>query len=129
MASTVQAGGGSGVDLSELTSGERLLIGLLDVLTMSNVASGIVHFTGINNEIPIDYTRIKSITVSSKYLSNAQSTWGSFGTSPTILNRPTSNYESTHLSFWSSGSYGADFIITAFTTTDGKVHTASNLNY
>ncbi len=129
MATTVQTGGGSGVDLSELTSGERLLIGLLDVLTISNVTSGNVTFEENYDGSSIDYTHIKSITVLSKYLSDSQSSWGSFGLTPTILNRPTSVYGSTHLSFWSSGDHGAQFIITAFTTTDGKVHTASNLNY
>lgn len=128
MASTVQTGGGSGVDLSELTSGERLFIGLLNVLTVSNVSSGVVSF-GENNS-PIDFTNIKSITVSSMR-SGVDSYWGGVGqNSPTILNRPTSGRASYMLGFFNtSNSTGVDFTIKAFTTTDGKVHTASNLNY
>lgn len=140
MASTVQTGGGSGVDLSGLTSGERLLIGLLSqkIPFTKNLSIGAQGW----NSGTIDFTEVKNITFAETEANTP---------CQILVQSPTASVSSVNIQPLSTAtldvsSYGentrmdiaipqtssystATVQVTAFTTTDGKVHTASNLNY
>lgn len=140
MASTVQTGGGSGVDLSELTSGERLLIGLLSQKMV--VTKALVGIGQIWNGGTIDFTEVKNITFEE---TEANTPCQILVQSPTasvsvvdIKPKSTgtldvSSYgENTRMDISppQTSSYSITTVqVTAFTTMNGKVHTASNLNY
>jgi hypothetical protein len=120
MASTVQMGGGSGVDLSELTSGEKTLIALLAPIWIGYNSS--VRFDGL------DFSRISSVTVQGKvslYFIDANNTTLLY---KEIMTKETLQVPSgtTKISLISNA---VEVSVVSFTTTDGKVHTASNLNY
>lgn len=119
MASTVQTGGGSGVDLSELTSGERLLIGLL-FTPMSTTQS--IYFDSL------DFSKISSVTCHGNvyfYFYDKNNT--------VILYKLIHTEETLQVPSGTTkmGLVGNDMTVSivSFTTTDGKVHAADNLNY
>lgn len=120
MASTVQTGGGSGVDLSELTSGEKTLIALLTPIMF-----------GINSRVDfgsLDFSRISSVTVRGNMrfyfidINNVVLLYKLIKVEET-LQVPSGT---TKMGLDANGN---EVSIVSFTTTDGKVHTASNLNY
>lgn len=141
MASTVQTGGGGGVDLSELTSGELLLIGLLSQKMYVTKALSIGMGQSYNSGT-IDLTEVKNITFAE---TEANTPCQILVQSPTASVRvvdiqplstgilDVSSYgENTRMDIAppQTSSYSTTTVqVTAFTTTDGKVHTASNLNY
>jgi len=146
MAATVQTGGGSGVDLSGLTSGERLLIGLLSQ-KMRVTEPLIIGMGQSYNDGTIDLTEVKNITfeeteantpceilvrspalvksVVIQPMSTGTLDVSSYGENTRMeISTPKTGYDPR------IGSFDYTSVkVTSFTTTDGKVHTASNLNY
>lgn len=124
MATTVQTGGG-GVDLSELTSGELLLIFLLNNKWEWGVnrketygISGTGRSYQYNTGFYVDLRKISAMTfqvrdarggVIQNYSWNSVSNDGYYRFDLQIA--------------------GDGVCCTSFTTTDGKVHTKDNLNY
>ena len=146
MATTVQTGGGSGVDLSELTSGELLFCSLLKIGYIRAFhyggQSGRGFFDlGFDNEDKksIDMSKISQISfVSSEDTSNAEVVWvGSTSVERKVLanahfsiSAPSGDNSHSTFSFYTLNDGGSCIVkVTSFTTTDGKVHTADNLNY
>lgn len=126
MAALVEKGSDSGVNLSELTSGELLLINLLRTgYSWDDSEIGSFFIQGLNYRTDNNYTgmRVDLSNVSEMSFEVHNSS----GTLVRTYNfTDVSNDTMQHISF-SNGSYNA--ICTQFTTKDGKVHTADNLNY
>lgn len=139
MATLVEKGSDSGVNLSELTSGERALIGMLGQVVKYD---GAQSTSGGNNYGfsfgGVDTSKISSINVTiSKNGGDNGAYVYIFGAS--FLNKEVGTYQRNisnndnigYVSAYPKDSYGChvEFTINSFTTKDGKVHTADNLNY
>lgn len=139
MATLVEKGSDSGVNLSELTEMERFLIGMLGhkirLYTVDN------DYTNHRTEIPCEFNSIvTSISFSIRFPS-----WDVNDVDPSPNNitmfGPYKSYSlkdgTTHIetikptrkNIEVGWSHGCEFTITSFTTKDGKVHTSDNLNY
>lgn len=156
MASTVQTSGGSGVDLSELTNGELWLVenfmlaqnALIRIdhnnsysvnycsIGTSNTTS-IIHYYRTILDIVRNFEKINTITIKAESEESNQNVHCQYhdGSHWVNVNSPSGgNVTITH-HFNSKNSVsissGGTFVVkvTSFTTTDGKVHTADNLNY
>lgn len=132
MASTVQTSGGSGVDLSELTSGERFLIGIVGQTVNTGFLSGYSNVL-ILPLTDLDMSNISSITMTYDAFDTSTSVQA-FGaylgpTERTKTFTPVNGKIEVKAGNFSNYNSGCNVTITSFTTTDGKVHTASNLNY
>lgn len=151
MSCSVKTTWGGGVDLSRLTSGELVLIGLLytSICTISAlVRFGYDHTAG--STIPdsaryLDLSAISSIEV--RKLNNLVTTISvSYFDNGEVVSLPSTAVSTTSLSYDvssvpkgvfaelringnSSGSLVPEVEWLSFTTRDGKVHTKSNLNY
>lgn len=150
MASIVQSlgGGSGGTDLSELTSGEKAFIGLLfmpisvDLVhkpiaviggTMSRGGGGYYGYDLVYN-MSLDLSKITSVTIVPSGATEGLVVYWADANGNPIVN--INNYGSVQVPYGAKGLiisnnhvFNMYFQITSFTTTDGKVHTASNLNY
>jgi hypothetical protein len=147
MASTVQqTGGGSGVDLSELTSGELLFCSLLrtgyiEVITYS-ADGGHVDFGGDDGGVSrksIDMSKISQISFETgTYTSTGFVVWKNESketstdfsrNTPFSISAPSGDNSHSMFTISTTNSSYVIIKVTSFTTKDGKVHTSSNLNY
>lgn len=136
-----------GVDLTKLTNGEQLCIGLLFNAIRVNPTSGSCQFWNTVDSASIDFSKIKNVVISYKLWCNSGSymyTRFAFGSveqyvyaqysgqwatgSITLQNI---NQGSAAMFYVQNGNNTTQtlFKFASFTTTDGKVHTAANLNY
>lgn len=149
MASTVQTGGGSGVDLSELTSGELLFCSLLKTeyirlvgsSSTADVSFGSNDWDWHYGKKYADMSKISQISfVASKYSGNGRMVWENeskrtqtdFSADSSSFSISAPSGDNSHCTFTISitdPSIRIALKVTSFTTTDGKVHTADNLNY
>lgn len=149
MATTVQSFVGGGTDLTELTSGELLFCSLLrtgyiQVRTNDGgsayVDLGFDNWNVDTNGKGIDMSKISQISlVASAYTTGGMVVWqnksGYIKTDYSknthfSISAPSGDNSHSMFSIHSSGTGAYGVVkVTSFTTTDGKVHTASNLNY
>lgn len=149
MATTVQSFVGGGTDLTELTSGELLFCSLLKTGYIQ-VKANDADYTYVNlgfdnwnvdtNGKGIDMSKISQISlVASAYTSGGRVTWENVSGHTEIsysanthfsISAPSGDNSHSTFSIHSSGTGAYGVVkVTSFTTTDGKAHTASNLNY
>lgn len=152
MSSIVENSVSGGVDLNSLTSGERWLIGMLnqpivtnesevafgcDCASISTYSNGYFNFSKVSSidmEVVAKYSGSNYFS-RSVYINN-------FTGTQIIVGRADFTQTSLSATLTCSGTRTTAFIvfpgfvsgfveyrINSFTTTDGKVHTASNLNY
>lgn len=126
--------GGGGTNLTKLTSGERFLIGIVG----QTISTGYVKDSPTSVDIlalpqtDLDMSNISSITIRSTAYDTVTSV-EAFGTqlgpNTTKTFTPVNGVIKVFPGKISNYNTGCNLIITSFTTKDGKVHTADNLNY
>lgn len=144
--------GAGGVDLSSLTSGERLLIGLLDVAGSGERNVFGFHSGNDGEYRELDMTKIASISFRSfqpgtyqntlivklEYTTEGSSGYATIQQSIGDMGSGTLNCNQISADLRTACALRMDpasvrnsvrYYITAFSTTDGKVHTLANLNY
>lgn len=155
MSCSVKTTWGGGVDLSSLTSAELMFIGWLhsEITWLANTQQSIIYFIGRSNQafIPASYTALDLSVITSFTLQQTVGwgNWSVYVKSPTLggLGHGTLTADGVDVTItpynregldncWiemhtsTTTSHGsASVLCTAFTTTDGKVHTKANLNY
>lgn len=139
---------GGGTNLTELTSGEKAFIGLLftpiafaDVTYADDVIIGATvskewsggYVTNNTYHPSLDLSKITSVNIDYNPETD-KILWWVDANNKNIVGIPSNNYNNVQVP---SGAKGlriqtrrpGHFQIISFTTTDGKVHTANNLNY
>ena len=140
MATSVQSFGG-GTNLSELTSGERVLIGILGQsmhfgLNGSNSPNDIFSYYNCSGDLDTSKIASINITISNQYCPvNILGIDFNKNESGTFQKDISSNSIKSIIYILSDedkpymSSASTSFTINSFTTKDGKVHTVDNLNY
>lgn len=137
MATSVMTPGG--VNINDLTSGERILLGLLGIQFHAIPISGQSDYLGsVNGAAIYDFSNITQINVTRSGATDPEDErlcmcCGKsikYGTHDIVPYASVSRIISVSpLSNAPSYNNNTEIVINSFTTTDGKVHTASNLNY
>ena len=134
-------------DLSELTSGEKAFIGLLfmpistdlvhkPIVVIGGTMSRVESYHGIDlvYNMSLDLSKITRVNIVPYGATDGLVVyWADVGGNPIVT---INNYASVSVPSGAKGLiilnahvFNMHFQITSFTTVDGKVHTASNLNY
>ena len=140
MSSIVENNVSGGVDLNSLTSGERWLIGMLGTHLTANPKCNLG--TDFNTKGDLDFSKVNTIEVQADSRNTNHVTIHLYTFTPSIQEVDstgslvagasatlTAGGRPDCLFYVQNNTSIAYFSFTSFTTTDGKVHTASNLNY
>lgn len=149
MSSIVENNVSNGIDFSSMPSGERYLFGLMvinrPIAQVSYTAGSMIWLGGHSD---LDFSSINSVTATMRhsgasnldftlaigtatqrysFTNQSGTTWSTITQTldiTSLKNKTASFYLS-----WSSAPQAFELQIDSYTTTDGKVHTANNINY